>query len=173
MNRKKALLVIDMLNDFVIDGASLKVPGIKTIIKPIIREIEKARRQRYPVIYVCDSHDENDREFKMFPPHAVKNTEGAKIINELKPQGSDIIVRKGTYSGFFKTDLDEILKKLFVEKLIVTGCVTNICILYTVSGAVLRGYSVDVVKDAVTGLNKKDHKFALEQMKNILKANIV
>jgi nicotinamidase/pyrazinamidase len=169
----KALLIIDMLNDFVLDEAPLKVPKIKRIIEPIKREIEKARSESYPVIYLCDCHDKNDREFKMFPPHALRNTEGSKIIKELKPQGNDIIVRKSTFSGFFNTDLDEILKKLSVRKLIITGDVTNICVLYTVADAVARGYDVDVVKDAVIGLNRRDHKFALDQMQKILKVNIV
>jgi nicotinamidase-related amidase len=169
----KALLVIDMLNDFVLDGAPLKVPKIERIIEPIKREIEKARSEGYHVVYLCDSHEENDREFELFPPHAIRNTEGSKIIEELKPQGNDIIVRKNTFSGFFNTDLDEILKKLSVKKLIVTGDVTNICILYTVASAVMRGYKVDVVKDAVIGLNRRDHRFALDQMKRVLKVNII
>ena len=162
-----------MLNDFVLDGAPLKVPGIEKIIGPIKREIEKAKSEGYPVIYLCDSHDKNDREFKMFPPHAIKNTEGSKIIEELKPQGNDIIIRKSTFSGFFNTDLDQILGKLSVGRLIVTGDVTNICVLYTAADAVMRGYEVDVVKDAVVGLNYRDHKFALEQMEKVLKVNLV
>jgi len=173
MNSKKALLIIDMLNDFILEGAALQVPKIKTIIKYIKKEIEKARSEGYPIIYLCDSHDEDDREFEMFPPHAVKNTEGAKIIKELKPEGTDIIVRKSTFSGFYNTDLDEMLKRLTVKKLAVAGCVTNICVLYTVADAVMRGYKVDVVRNAVIGLNSRDHKFALEQMENVLKVNIV
>lgn len=173
MDYKKALLIIDMLNDFVRNGAPLKVPRIETIIEHVKREIEKARNEGYPIIYICDSHDQNDKEFELFPPHAVKGTEGAKIIEELKPQGSDIIIRKNTFSGFFNTELDEVLKKLSVNKLIVTGCVTNICILYTVSDAVLRGYKVDVVKNAVIGLTEKEHRFALNQMKNVLKVNVI
>lgn len=167
------MLIIDMLNDFVLEGAPLKVPKIERIIGPVKREIERARSEGYQVIYICDSHEENDREFEIFPPHAVKGTEGSKIIEDLKPEGTDIIVRKSTFSGFYKTNLDEMLKKMLVEKLIVTGDVTNICVLYTVADAVMRGYKVDVVKDAVAGLNMRDHKFALGQMKNILKANIV
>lgn len=168
-----ALLIIDMLNDFVLDGAPLKVPGIERIIEPIKREIAKARGEGYQVIYICDSHQEDDKEFELFPPHAIKNTEGSKIINELKPEGNDIIVRKDTFSGFYKTNLNEILQKLLVKKLVVTGDVTNICVLYTVAGAVMRGYKVDVVRDAVIGLNRKDHKFALDQMEKVLKVNIV
>ncbi len=173
MMSKKVLLIIDMLNDFVLYGAPLKVPNIEKIISPIKREIEKARSEGYQVIYLCDSHQKDDREFELFPPHAVKGTEGSKIIDDLKPEGNDIIVRKNTFSGFFNTNLDEILQKLSVERLVVTGDVINICVLYTVADAVMRGYKVDVVKDAVIALNKKDYKFALEQMKNVLKVNII
>jgi nicotinamidase/pyrazinamidase len=170
---QKALLVIDMLNDFVLDGAPLKVPKIEKIIEPIKREIEKARREGYQVIYLCDSHDEHDREFELFPPHAIKNTDGSKIIDDLKPEGSDLIIRKNTFSGFLGTDLDDVLKKLSVKKLIVTGDVTNICILYTVADAVMRGYKVDIIKDAIIGINRRDHNFALDQMKKIFKVNII
>jgi nicotinamidase/pyrazinamidase len=170
---KKALIIIDMLNDFVEDEAPLKVPGVKKIVGPIKKEIDRARQDNYPVIYLCDCHEENDREFKLFPPHAVKGTRGASIVDELRPEGTDLLVRKSSFSGFFNTDLEEILNKFSVKKIIVTGTATNICVLYTVADAVMRGYKVDIVKDAVIGLNKKDHKFALKQMQDILKANII
>src|SRR3972149_8134326 len=173
MTGDKALLIIDMLNDFVLEGAPLKVPKIKSIIGPIKKEIVKAGSGGYPVIYLCDSHEKDDKEFKIFPPHAIRNTEGSKIIEELKPQGNDIIVRKSTFSGFFNTDLDKILEKLSVKKLIITGDVTNISIFYTSADAVIRGFDVDVVKGAVIGLSRRDHNFALDQMRKILKVNIV
>ncbi len=172
MAEKKALLIIDMLNDFVGKGAPLEIPKINSIIEPIKKEIEKSRVLGYPIIYLCDSHENDDREFRAFPAHAVKNTEGAKIIEEMKPEGNDIIVLKNTYSSFFKTELEGMLEKLSVDWLILTGCVTNICVLYTAADAVMRNYRVDVVKDAVIGLNHKDHQFGLDQMKNILKVNI-
>ena len=173
MTGDRALLIINMLNDFVLDGAPLKIPEIKKIIEPIKKEIEKAGSSGYPVIYLCDSHEKDDNEFKMFPPHAIKNTEGSKIIEELKPRGSDIIVRKNTFSGFFNTELDKILKRLSIKKIIITGNITNISIFFTAADAVIRGFDVDVIKNAVIGLNKRDHKFALEQMQRILKVNIV
>jgi nicotinamidase/pyrazinamidase len=173
MEDKKALLVIDMLNDFVLDGAPLKIPHVEKIIEPVKRETEKARNEGYPVIYLCDSHNKNDREFKMFPPHAVKNTEGSKIIEELKPQGTDIILRKSTFSAFFGTDLDKVLKRLNIKKLIFTGVATSICVLYTVVDALMRDYGVYIVEDAVIGLNPEDHRFALKQMERVLKVNII
>ncbi len=173
MAGKKALLIIDMLNDFVGKGAPLEVPNINSIIEPIKKEIEKARVLGFPIIYLCDSHETGDREFEAFPAHAVKNTKGAKIIEEMKPEGNDIIVLKNTYSGFHKTELEGMLERLSVDWLILTGCVTNICVLYTAADAVMRNYRVDVIKDAVIGLNQEDHQFGLDQMENILKVNII
>lgn len=170
---KKAVLVIDMLNDFVLKGALLEVPKGREIVPALKGRIEEARREGIPVIYVCDSHDKDDEEFKVWPPHAISGTEGAEIIKELKPEKKDYIMRKQRYSGFFKTDLDNLLKKLDVKELIITGLVTNICVLYTTADAVMRGYEVIVPKDSVAALSEKDGRFALNQMANILKAKII
>ncbi|MEK6693161.1 MAG: isochorismatase family cysteine hydrolase [Nitrospirota bacterium] len=108
MDNKEALIVIGMLNDFVLEGAPLEVPSTRTIIPELRREIEKAREENIPVIYVCDSHDRDDREFRKmgWPPHAVKGTNGAEVVKELKPLKGDRIIEKRTYSGFYDTELD-------------------------------------------------------------------
>ena len=170
---KKALVIIDMLNDFVLPRALLEVPDTRKIIPCIERESIMARAEDCPIVYVCDSHAPDDREFQIWPRHCVKGTKGAQVVDELKPEPKDIIVEKTTYSGFFKTRLEEVLKSLGAMELIITGCVTNICILYTSSDAVLRGYSVTVPKDCVAGLNKEDHEFALRQMEKVLKVKII
>jgi len=172
---KTALLVIDMLNDFVLEGASLEVPAIRKIIPNIKIEIERARRNDIQVIYICDSHGQRDPEFERmgWPPHAISGSRGAQVIDELKPLAGDKLVSKNSYSGFFGTSLEKVLKEGDISQLLVTGCVTNICVLYTVADAVQRGYKVKVLKNCVAGLNAQDHKFALEQMKKILGAEIV
>ncbi len=169
----KALLIIDMLNDFVLPGAPLEVPDTREIIPNIEREIDKARGEGYQVVYLCDSHAPDDREFQIWPKHCVKGTKGAQVVDELEPEPRDVVVEKTTYSGFFNTRLEEVLKSLGATELIITGCVTNICILYTSSDAVLRGYNVTVPKGCVAGLNKEDHEFGLRQMEQVLKVKIV
>jgi nicotinamidase-related amidase len=170
---KKALLLIDLLNDFVNEGSPMAVPGIRKIIDPIKDQAEKARKQEYPIIYVCDCHQEDDREFKLFPPHAKKGTSGANVIDELRPEGNDILVRKNSFSGFCDTVLDDTLKKLSVGKIMITGIITNMSVQYTAVDAVMRGYEVEIIKEAVTGLNEADHKYALEHMKNLFGINIL
>jgi nicotinamidase/pyrazinamidase len=172
---KEALLVIDMVNDFVLPGAPLEVPETRRIIPIIKGEIERAHTMGSPVIFLCDTHAPDDKEFSKFgwPVHAVKGTKGAEIIAELTPAEGDIVVHKTTYSGFFGTDLDKTLKQLGVDYLRLTGDVNDICILFTASDAVLRDYAVTVVEDGVAGISREDHEAALRIMKNVLSAAVV
>ena len=172
---QSALLVIDMLNDFVLEGAPLEVPATRTIIPPIQNEIEKARNNHIPVIYICDAHDENDPEFVRmgWPAHALSGTKGAEVIDDLKPLPQDTIIHKQSYSAFFATSLDLVLQKSSIAELCITGCVTNICVLYTAADAVQRGYRVTILRNCVAGLNLHDHECALRQMKEVLGAQIL
>ena len=171
----KALLVIDMLNDFVLQGSPLEVPDTREIIPCIQDKMRNAREQSIPVIYICDAHDKNDQEFTRmgWPPHALAGSKGAQVVDPLKPATSDTIILKKSYSGFFNTDLEKVLRENEVAELLVTGCTTNICVLYTVADAVQRGYDVSVLKDCVAGLDKRDHEFALRQMQNVLGAHVL
>ena len=172
-NESYALLVTDMLNDFVNKGATLEVPMARTIIRNIKKEINKARKRHIPIIYCCDAHKDNDPEFKLWPRHAVKGTAGADVIEQLKPQKEDYVISKTYYSCFYKTSLDKLLKKLGTTHLILTGVVTNICILYTTAEAYMRGYKVTIPKNCVAALTKNEHQFALQQMQRIFHAEIV
>jgi len=173
--KKEALLVIDMLNDFVLPGAPLEVPDTGRIIKNIQQEVSRARAAGRPVIYVCDAHEPRDKEFTKFgwPAHAVQGTKGAEVIDELAPGPGDMVVRKNTYSGFYQTRLDDVLKLLGVDSLRLTGCVTHICIMITASDAVLRDYRVTVVEDGVAGIAQEDHEAALRIMKNVMGVKLV
>lgn len=172
---KEALLIIDMLNDFVLEGAPLEVPDTRRVIPVIKKEIKDARDGHKPVIYVCDSHDPDDKEFSKFgwPPHGVKGTKGAMVVEALSPAEGDIIIEKNTYSSFFNTKLDETLKRLGIESVRLTGCVTHICIMFAAYEAVLLDYKASVVKGGVAGLAKEDHDAALRIMKNVMGVNIV
>jgi nicotinamidase-related amidase len=174
MTVKEALLVIDMLNDFVLTGAPLEVPATRTILPALQARVTNARAVGVPVIYVCDAHRPDDPEFSRmgWPAHAVKGTYGAAVVAELAPMETDPIVEKTSYSGFHHTGLEGILQALAVDRLVLTGCVTNICILYTAYDAVTRGYRVVVPTDCVAPLDPDDGEFALKQMSQVLGVTI-
>jgi nicotinamidase-related amidase len=171
--RGTALLVIDMLNDFVLPGASLEVPAARSIVPAIRRRIDRAAEDGSPVIYLCDAHAGDDPEFRMWPEHAVKGTTGAAVVDELKPRPEDLIVEKSTYSAFYGTRLEEVLGKMGIGRLRITGILTNICVFFTAVEAVVRGFEVEVARDSVAALTRDEHDFALDQMARILKAEII
>ncbi len=170
---KEALIIIDMLNDFCLEGTSLEVPSSRQVIPNIAREIKRAREEGAPVIYVCDAHAKDDIEFANWPPHAVNGSEGAEVVEELKPLPGDHIVKKTTLLGFYKTELESVLKKTGATLLTITGCVTNICVMLIATEAVVRGYKVRVPADCCAWLNREMHEFALQQMAEVIKAEIV
>ena len=170
---KQALIIVDMLNDFFLENAPLRVPGATKIVPNIKRRLDQARGRGEPLIYLCDSHHPNDSEFQVWPVHAVAGTPGAQIIDQLRPSKESMIVKKTRYSGFYQTDLDALLQGLGVGRLVLTGVVTNICILYTAADAVMRGYEVVVPQDCVAALSDEDQKFALKQLTEVLKVKVI
>jgi len=84
------------------------------------------------------------------------------------------VVEKITYSGFYRSPLDGVLRELGADTGRLTGCVTNIRVLCTAAGAAMRGYDVEeVVEAAAAGLDPGDHAFALRQMERVLGARRV
>ncbi|RKX69745.1 cysteine hydrolase [candidate division WOR-3 bacterium] len=164
-----ALLIIDMLNDFVEEWGALYVPQAKRIIPAIKKKLDEARKKGIPVFFICDAHKPDDPEFRYWPRHAIDGEKGAAIIKELRPQEGEYIIKKVSYSGFFRTELERRLREHGVKRLILTGVLTNICVLYTGVDALMRGYEVEVDPDAVAALTDEDHRFALRQLKEVLK----
>ena len=166
----KALLIVDMLKDFIDEGAPLQVPAGRWIVENIAGEIRYAREKGRPIIYLCDRHAADDPEFDYWPAHAVKGTPGAEVIDTLAPQPGDHVVEKTSYSGFFKSILEALLDELEIDEVLICGVLTNICVLYTAVDALQRGIRVIVPETCVAGLNEEDHKFALRQINEVLKA---
>ncbi len=164
----KALLVIDMLNDFVEEGAPMEVAGARNIIPSIQRELDKAHRENIPIYYLCDSHSEDDPELRVWPPHAIKGTRGSNIVEPLAPAEGDTVIPKTRYDGFFGTDLDDRLNSESISELILTGVATEICIQYTGSSAIMRGYGVHVPEDCVKGLDPDLEAMSLKMLNDVL-----
>jgi|ERR1700687_2749696 len=170
----RALVVIDMIEDFAHEGGALYCgPTMGQIIPVIQRELARARTAGEPVIYLTDNHVPDDAEFKVFPPHAIVGTRGAEIIPELAPEEADDVIPKRRYSGFFGTDLDITLREKGVDTLRLVGDCTNICVLFTAADARNLGYAVEVVRDGVTSFDTEAHDDALRELEKTLGARVV
>jgi nicotinamidase/pyrazinamidase len=170
----RALVVVDMIHDFVHEGGALYCgPSMQRIVPVIQRELERARSAREPVVYLTDAHAPEDAEFQMFPPHAIVGTAGAEIVAEVAPSPEDVVIPKRRYSGFFGTDLDITLREKQVDTIRLVGDCTNICVLYTAADARNLGYAVEVVADGVTSFDEEAHRYALRELEKTLGATIL
>jgi len=172
--RKTAYIIIDMLNDFIDPKGSLYCgPSSREIIVPIRRTLEESRTDSAPVIFLADSHDENDLEFNRYPPHCVTGTWGSEIIPELAPAPGEPVVPKKRFSGFYGTDLETLLAAKDVETVRVAGVCTSICVMDTVGGLADRDYRVIVSRREVADFDSEMQGFSLQRMEKIYGARIV
>jgi len=168
----KAIIVVDMLNDFV--TGSLACKRAERIIPPLQKLLALAREKGVPVIYSNDAHlPEIDHELKLWGDHAIVGTKGAAVIPELAPQKGDYIVPKRRYSGFFQTDLNILLKELNVDTVIVTGLHTHMCVRHTAADAYQWGYKVIAPEDGLEAFTEEDHQAGLEYLKTVYAAEIM
>jgi nicotinamidase/pyrazinamidase len=170
----KALIVVDMVNDFVHSDGALFVAAGQKIIPAIKEKLKETRKNGGTIIYLRDTHAEDDAEFKLFPKHCVIGTWGNEVINDLEPDRDDIIVYKRRFSGFFGTSLDKLLLEyLKADEVDVVGVCTSICVMDTVQGLGYMDIKTNVYANMTADLTPKDHAYALNRMKVLYGANIV
>ena len=165
--------MIDMVRGFLEEGYPLYCGAkARSIIPNIQKLLEQESRQEAKIFYLCDHHTPNDPEFKLFPPHCIEGTVEAEVIPELLQYQGEII-HKRHFSAFYDTPLEEKLKELNPETLVVCGVCTDICVLHTVADARNRGYEVEIPVNCVASFDDKAHTFAMEHMEKVLGAKLV
>lgn len=168
-----ALVIADMINDFVDKDGKLYVPGIEEIVPALASLVGEAHEMGVPVIYVNDAHDPDDEEFEQWGEHAVAGSQGSQVTPALAPAEGDYVLEKKRYSVFYKTGLDGLLEKLGVDHLVLTGTVTNICVWVSSVEALMKGYKVTVPRKAVKALIEQDGEFALDQIERVFGGEVV
>lgn len=168
---RSALLVVNMQNDFTY--GCLGFSNAKALVSPIAQFIDYAHAEHIPVIFLNDCHEENDqREFYVWGKHAVKGSQGAEICSDFKTDDRDYFVNKNFYSGFFNTELLEILNRLQVFHLLVLGLDSNICIYHTIADAFNYGFQTTLFTDLTAAEYKTDYHSSLSFMRGNFKTTL-
>ncbi len=169
----RALLIIDMLKDFVYEDGALPVAGAKELIPRINRWIAEFREKGEPVFFVCDAHPEGDEEFELWGEHALEGSRGAEIVDELDRREEDVVVKKRKFSGFFQTELEAELRKRGVEEVYLAGVLTNICVFHTAIDAAMLGFRVKVLRECVHAIDEKAAEWALMHLQEVMGAEVI
>lgn len=166
---KAGLIIIDMQNDFVREGAVAFVKDAKKTIPNHQELIKTCREQAIPVYYtkyiapkvrtiwtefvkalVDPPHRLLWEETKRYYPDVGRELEVTDIIDELAPQPGDYVIAKHWYDGFYETSLETYLRARGVKYAIFVGTATDVCVDATAKGAYYRQFYPTVVSDAVS-----------------------
>jgi nicotinamidase-related amidase len=179
---KTALLVVDMQNDFVREGAPQEVPDARKTFGPIQKVLQRFREGGLPVAYSkfiagpretlmwtwspeCGPQQRSCwKGVRRFYRDVRKELEGPEVVDELAPDPGDYVVEKYGYNAFFKTPLDDILRANHVEFLVVCGTVSQICVEDTVHGAFHHGYKTVAVSDGISSYDEELHRATLRNI---------
>ena len=160
-----ALIVTDMINDFIDPQGALSVgPAGRAIIPFVAQKGVATRAGGGVVIFVCDAHAPDDREFGHFKPHAVAGTWGSEIIPEIPSQSGDYREDKTRYSALHNTGLEDTLRREGVSRTELVGVCTSICVMFTAISLLDREFPCRVYRDGVADFDRQAHLFALKHM---------
>ncbi|MBI3029502.1 MAG: cysteine hydrolase [Candidatus Rokubacteria bacterium] len=168
---RTALLVIDMQRGFLDPGEAMEVPPAREIVPRIQALVTLFREKRLPVVFteflyservpllVGELHPEhkralpgNPRGFGMPSSSCLEGEASVHTVSDLAPRPDELVIRKHWYDAFNGTVLDGALRARGVTSLVLTGTMTDICVLASVVGAFNREYRLVVVEDAVATL---------------------
>ena len=168
----KALLLLDVVNDFLDPGGKLFIGReVDRVIVNIQDQLILASKSKIPVFYISDSHYPGDKEFNALGVHCLTGTVGAEIVDELKSTNG-ICLTKRSFSGFHGTSLDNILTKSGIDEIILCGVCSDTSILFTAYEARQLGYSITVIEDCVATTERMYHTYALRLMRDVLGVEI-
>ena len=174
-NPKRALIVVDVQNDFC-PGGTLAVPHGDEVVEPLNQVIDEFLERGAPVYKSRDWHPPTTKHFAAYggtwPVHCVQNTKGAEFHPALRDDPRIKVISKGLgdkdcYSAFDETDLASELHAQNVEEVVVGGLATDYCVKNTVLDALKNGFKVKALQDAMRAVEVEpgDGDRAIEEMR--------
>lgn len=182
--RHTALLVVDMQRDFCspeghFDQSGKDLSMTRAIVPRLTGLVEEARRAGALVVFIQNTtlpnglsdspawiygHLKTGLRLEGTAPYTLEGSEGQEIIPELAPRPSEPVVKKFRSSAFHNTVLDSLLKSRGIQSVVVTGVVTQGCVLATWRDATFHDYYTAVVPDCVASYKPDLHDAALKIM---------
>ncbi|HEX2213317.1 MAG TPA: isochorismatase family cysteine hydrolase [Mycobacterium sp.] len=170
---KTAVLIIDMMNTYDHPDADKLAPNVERIVDPLTKLIADARaRDDVELIYINDNYGDFTAEFSDIVRSALDG-ERPDLVKPIVPQQGCRIMTKVRHSAFYATSLAYLLTQLEPERVVLTGQVTEQCILYTALDAYVRHFPVVIPRDAVAHIDAELGEAALRMMEQNMSAELI
>ncbi|ULP40976.1 cysteine hydrolase family protein [Mycobacterium lentiflavum] len=167
-----AVLVVDMMNSYQHPDAELLIPNVDKIIDPLTDLVRRARESDdVALIYVNDNYGDFTAEFADIVDSACH---GARpdLVEPIVPAKGSRLMTKVRHSAFYSTSLAYLLNRLGTERLVLTGQVTEQCILYSALDAYVRHFQVVIPTDAVAHIDEELGAAACKMMERNMSADL-
>lgn len=170
---KTALILIDVINDFFHPQGRNFKPEYQETLQNILLLLQTAREQGAVVVHAMEGHHpaarEVDYEWKKLPPHCFLGEFDAEPVADIKIWlDKEYIVRKRRFSAFFETDLNLLLREAGVERIILVGVKTHVCVRATAQDGFAYGYHIVLPLGAVNSNYKHLHEASLEDIQRYM-----
>src|SRR4051794_17527035 len=169
---KTALIVVDMVQTYDFEDAERLVANVERIVDPLTALIQRAKREADHLIYVNDNFGDWHSERQRLVDAALAG-EHAKLVETIKPDDDATFLLKARHSIFYGTPLDYMLDSQGIERIVLTGQVTEQCILYSALDAHIRSRPTVVPRDCVAHIEEDLARAALKMMEHNMRAEVV
>ena len=166
-----ALIVTDMLNRYDHEDAERLRESVPTIIDPMRTLLDGAREREMLTVYVNDNHGDWSAGRPELVQYALAGRD-RDLVEPIVPAEDLAFIVKARHSVFYETQLDYLLRRSDITRLIIIGQVTEQCILYSALDAYVRHYEVVVPRDAVAHIHPDLADAALQMMQRNMRATI-
>lgn len=170
---KTALILVDVMNNFFHPQGNNFKPEYEPTLKNILLMLQTAREHRAVVVHTMEGHHpagrQVDFEWKKLPPHCFLGDFDSEPVAGVNIQpDSEYVVRKRRFSAFFETDLNLLLREAGVERIIIVGVKTHVCVRATAQDGFAYGYRVVLPLEAVNSNYKHLHEASLEDIRRYM-----
>jgi nicotinamidase-related amidase len=168
-----ALIVIDMLNPYDHEDADVLAGNVEPVVPVLAELVGRAdEADDIELVYVNDNYEDYTATRDDIVRRALDGSRSDLIEPLVPPDGVDFL-QKARHSAFYSTALDHLLRERGVETVVLTGQVTEQCILYTALDAYVRRFAIRVARDAVAHIDERLGSAALRMMERNMRVDVV
>jgi nicotinamidase-related amidase len=172
MADRTALIVVDMLNTYDHEDADRLVDSVEGVVEPIAGLVERASNEGVEVIYVNDNYGDWNSSQEELARRALDGRRPDLVEPLLPPDEADFVI-KARHTIFYMTPLEYLLAQKEIGHVVLTGQVTEQCILYSALDAYVRQLRVSVTTDGVAHIHEDLAQAALKMMERNMRAELV
>ena len=165
-----ALLLVDVIQDFRHEGADALLESFRRRQPALVAAIDVARRAGTPIVYANDNHGVWDGDAGSLVRRALDEGRAPELVEPVVPRPGDRFVVKPRYSAFDHTPLELVLRELEIERILLAGAATEMCVVQTAIDAREEGFKVTILADACASTDERMEQLALEYAERIVGA---